>query len=177
MMKLNLLARTHIYSVVYFFFAVSLNRKVESMEFVKQIIWMKYHTKRVWYCGIYFSLFPFLLTAAFILTLLFQMMANVSGLVGQLPNGRQTSDVKSGYNLSVTFSIYAGPLFKACNRDYWIASRQSSPSIISPTTMGSAQRAALPQELNLIKNLGRKQILLLLSYAPSKRRVSILGLA
>lgn len=43
--------------------------------------------------------------------------------------------------------------------------------------MGSAQRAALPQELNLIKNLGRKQILLLLSYAPSKRRVSILGLA
>ena len=85
------------------------------------------------------------------------MMADVWGLAGQLPNGRETSDVKSGYNLSVACSIYAGPLFKACNRNYQIASRRSLPSIISPTAAGNSQRTALPQELNLIGNLGREQ--------------------
>lgn len=147
------------------------------MEFVKHMIWMKYRTPCVWYCEIFSYCFPFLPTAAFILTLLFQMMADVWDLLGQLPNGKETSDIECGCNLSVTCSIYAGPLLKACNRNYQIASRRSLPSIINQTAESSSQRAALPQELNLIKNPGREQILLLLSCTLSKRPLTILRLA
>lgn len=174
MRKWNLLARAHIYSVVHFPLFSSLI-EIEPVKFARQIIRMKYHTRD--YCKMFFPWFPFLPTAVFIMTLPFWMMADVWDHAGQFPKGRATSDVKSRYNFSVTCSIYAGSQFWILQRNYQIASGWSPPPITRPTAVGSAQRAALPQELNLIRTLGREWTLLLLSQSLSKSLVTPVSLA
>lgn len=93
-------------------------------------------------------------------------------------NGWETTDVKSVYNLNITCSIYTDPPFRVWDRnDDWNACRQSLSSITYLITVGSSQKAALPQKLNLIRNQDRQQSLLLLSYAFSRRPVTVLRLA